>query len=127
MAATERQILWLKALPEYGYMKRRLGPFDPTKDYLGAEGDWKSKFIPCVILGADINVAGFCHDYWYSVGGTKTDKDKADGLFLLDIIRCINWERMGWWKRPRAYLRAVGYCLAVQKFGDDAFNFKEDD
>ena len=115
---------WLRNLPEYEDMVRTLGPYDPNKDYVGAEGDWKSKHIPREILGVDVNVCAYIHDYWYLIGGDKTDKFKADAMFFVDMVRLLEAEDFWWLKRMRSLLRALTYFYAVRQWGDGAFNWK---
>ncbi len=121
------QIKWLKGLPEYDQMAGLLGEYDDERDRCGAEGDWKSKFVPRIFYGIDINVAAYIHDYFYSVGGGATDRFKADAMFLGDLMKQIELVRSGrgwFWLRHLARLRAIKYFEALRAFGDKAFNSK---
>lgn len=133
MGATPKQIEWLKSLPEYSAMVEVLGPYDDSIDYVGASGDWKSKFIPRTLWLIDINICAYIHDYWYSVGGTITDRFKADAMFLADMLCWIEltpdrWFLYGfnWGRRGLARRRALKYFEAVRTAGDSAFNFTVD-
>jgi len=128
MGASKAQIKWLKSLPEYQEMVDTLGEYDDSVDYVGADGDWKSRFIPRTLWGVDINVCAYIHDFWYYMGGGLTDRFKADGMFLVDMLRWIEavedrWYMYGfnWGRRGLARRRALKYFEAVRSHGEGAF------
>ena len=128
MGASVDQIEWLKSLPEYQEMVDALGEYDDSVDYVGAEGDWKSKFIPRTLWCIDINVCAYIHDFWYYMGGTATDRFKADAIFLGDMLRWIEktpdrWYMYGvnWGRRGLARRRALKYFEAVRSCGEASF------
>lgn len=130
MGASKQQIAWLKSLPEYQNMVKVLGEYDDSIDYVGAVGDWKSEFIPRSLWLIDINICAYIHDYWYYIGGSITDRFKADAMFLADMLRWIEqtpdrWYIYGfnWGRRGMARRRALKYFEAVRLAGDKAFHF----
>lgn len=116
--------IWLESLPYYDDIVKTLGEYDDKRDYVGAEGDWKSKFIPRTIWGIDINMAAYVHDYWYSKGGDNHARFVADALFLVDMMRLI--EMSNSWRITRflARQRAMKYFSAVRENGKSAFAYK---
>lgn len=77
--------------------------------------------IPDSMYGLDVSEACNIHDWMYSEGKTIEDKEKADRVFLNNILRIINgsegWPVTKWLRRRRAWK----YYLAVKMFGGDAF------
>lgn len=128
MGALLIQRNWLHSLPEYS----KMGKYNDSIDYVGATGDWKSKFIPRKFYGIDINVCAFIHDFNYREGGSLTDRFKADAMFLADMMKQIEltpdnrFYGTNWYRKHLARLRAIKYFEAVRAFGGKAFNFKED-
>lgn len=118
--------IWLESLPYYNDIVKILGEYDSKKDYVGAEGDWKSKFIPRTIWGIDINMAAYIHDYWYIIGGKNQQRFQADCMFLVDMMRLI--EMSDSWRITRfmARNRAVKYYSAVREGGSGAFAYRLD-
>jgi len=116
--------LWLESLPFYDDLVAVMGEYDESKDYVGAEGDWKSKFIPRTIWGIDVNMAAYIHDYWYNKGGGNQQRFQADCMFLVDMMRLI--EMSGSWRITRfmARNRAVKYFGAVRENGKASFTYR---
>lgn len=116
--------IWLESLPFYDDLVRSMGEYDDKKDYVGAEGDWKSKFIPRTIWGIDVNMAAYIHDYFYKKGGNRQDRFHADAMFLVDMMRLI--EMSDSWRITRfmARNRAAKYYGAVRENGKDAFTYR---
>ena len=127
--SNQRQIEWLEALPSYPEMAKKLGPYVDSKDYVGATGDWKSRFIPRKFYGVDVNVAAYVHDYYYSFPeGNEDDRFKADAGFLADMMKQIELTPDKWWcygvnwlRRHNARLRAIKYFEAVRYKGKESF------
>lgn len=80
---------------------------------------WKGKLVPDTIWGLCITPACQPHDWDYSEGKTKKDKDKADKRFLMNM-RKIVITKGGVLMYPRL-VRAQGYYLAVKFRGSKAF------
>jgi len=117
--------VWFYNLPFYEDLVIVMGEYNPNIDYVGAEGDWKSKLIPKTIWGININRAAFIHDYWYKKGGTAHDRFVADTMFLADMLKII--EMSGVWRIRRflARHRAVTYFHAVREAGEKAFALRK--
>lgn len=119
-----RQIRWLKNLSNYDAMAAVIGEYDDTKDYVGPEGNWKTRIIPRRAYGVDINVAAWIHDYKYAVGGTPEDRFAADAVFLADMMKQVELCLDGWYRMPRrhlARLRFLKYFEMVRRYGGDLF------
>jgi hypothetical protein len=118
-------------MKEYPEMVKALGPYDPDKDYVGAEGDWKSKHIPRKFFGVDINICAYIHDFYYIEGGTKKDRFHADAAFLVDMMDAIYTNTNTWprgFRTLQKYLAmkmALRYYMVVRAYGEEAFNLHE--
>ena len=106
--------LWLESLPFYDDLVVVMGEYDESKDYVGAEGDWKAKIIPRTIWGIDVNMAAYVHDYKYAKGGDAEAKFQGDSAFMVDMLRLIFMADS--WKITKSFaiLRAAKYYLAVR-------------
>lgn len=129
MGASKEHIAWLKSLPEYKHMVAVMGEYDDSKDYVGAEGDWKSKYIPRKIMGVDINICAYIHDYWYLIGGDTNDRFDADAGFLVDLLKTICFSPKKWFwgtdwiRKATSYSLALKYFEAVRVGGKKAFTY----
>ncbi len=93
------------------------------KDYKsnGCGSGWSAKIIPDSIYGLDIRPACRYHDWCYEEYTTIKDKEKADRIFLNNMIRIID-DKEGWWfPHSFARRRALKYYEAVHNFGGSAF------
>lgn len=121
----------LKTIPQYHVYCALLGPYDPNKDYVGAQGDWKSKYIPkrLKISKVNVNPSAYIHDADYIIGGCIKCKEEADIKFHKNMIEACNVSGPFWlwgtdWMRKEiGRFGADVYYFAVDKFGTDAFNF----
>ena len=82
--------------------------------------------VPDTIYGLRITEAANIHDWMYVWGETDHDKEKADEVFLLNMMRIINehttrFPILGWVLRGLRHRRALKYWEAVAAFGDGAF------
>lgn len=120
--------------PQYHIYSALLGPYDSKKDYVGAEGDWKSKYIPkkLKISRVDVNPCAYIHDGDYLIGGCQECRAEADIKFHANMINAVSWSKPIWawgtdWIRKEiGKIGADAYYFCVDKFGDDAFNFHND-
>ena len=121
----------LTRIPQYHIYSALLGPYDCKRDYVGAEGDWKSKYIPrrLIISKVDFNPSAYIHDADYMIGGCEECKIESDKRFYYNMKNAVKLSDPSWifgldWSRKRfGYAGARVYYTAVKKFGDDAFNF----
>jgi hypothetical protein len=121
-------------IPQYHLYKGILGEYDPNKDYVGAENDWKAKYIPkrLKISRVDFNPSAYIHDCDYFIGDCVKCKEEADERFHTNMIHaCIEsgpywiWGT-DWVRKEIGKLGADAYYFAVDKFGDSAFNFNNE-
>ena len=122
------QANWLNDLPFSKAMFYRMGNYNPHKDYAGAEGDWKSKYVPRKFFGVDINPCAFAHDYKYDKGGNKTARWNADADFLIHMFQRIDKSKSVWGtnniRKSMAYATAFIYWKFVRNHGHEAFNYE---
>lgn len=92
-------------------------------------GSDKAKFdyVPDTIYGVSIRECCCVHDYRYSIGGDRTDKDKADQEFLYNMLKIIGSVDKWYYPSFLARRRALKYYEAVVKFGDSSFNWRKDE
>ena len=83
----------------------------------GAAGSWIRP--PSKLLGTEILPACNIHDWMYDTGKTIDDKNKADRVFLNNMLRLINRDRK-WWSILQ-YMLANKYYQSVCLFGGPAF------
>ena len=121
--STDEALIWLHSRPYYLDMVDAIGDYDEKRDYVGAEGDWKSRFIPRTIWGIDINVCAYIHDYWYGKdsGGSEQRRFEIDAMFLADMMQVIEMSGAWRWRRDLARSRACKYFSAVRENGQEAF------
>lgn len=117
---------------EYALMCDTLGPYIDGKNYAGREGDWKSRFIPKRLYGINLNPVFYRHDGFYTIGGDKSDRWRADCTMLCEGLLFIRNYPDKWYiwgfntaRRRAAERRMLTYFDAVRDFGSDAFNFHE--
>lgn len=128
--ATLTQQIWVTSLPDYPQMEKVMGPYDPSKDYLGPGGQEPtalSRVIPRTIYGIDMSPAAYVHDYDYTIGGDDADRFKADARFLVNMMKQIELVAPKWYQYPwrhLARLRAVKYFEAVRGHGGSLFHPK---
>jgi len=100
---------------------RKLTRLERKKYCNGCGSLWGGLLVPDTIYGLYIGEACNIHDYMYSFGRTLEDKDLADELFHLNLLKLIN-ENSGnkfmIWLRIK---RADKYYWAVKNFGEEAF------
>jgi hypothetical protein len=88
----------------------------------GSDKAWFD-FIPDNFVGVDISLACKIHDYMYVIGGTEKDKIKADKTFKKNLTALVlNNGDLAWRDTNLALVNA--YYLAVSRFGDSSFNYK---
>ena len=82
-------------------------------------------YVPDTIYGLRITEACNIHDFMYYLGDSWSDKDEADKIFLINMLRIIDSApKKGWWRRilrKLRKLRALSYYNAVSHFGGLAF------
>jgi hypothetical protein len=121
----------LTRIPQYHIYCALLGPYDSNKDYVGAQNDWKSKFIPkrLIISKVNFNPSAYIHDAMYLIGGCECCREEADGIFYDNMINaCIESPALwyfgtDWARKEMGKFGAYAYYCAVDKFGKDAFNY----
>lgn len=90
---------------------------------------WLTVFVPESIHGVEIFPACAMHDLRYARGGSEQDKLKADRLFLNDLLTLVNKgaeeEDISGIELRSRHRQAFGYYVAVDTFGDAAFNIIE--
>lgn len=82
---------------------------------------WKNKVIPDNLYGISIKGACNRHDWEYTVGETKEEKDRADSIFLQNMERIIDRKSLTWFMRALRVRAANGYYEAVSHLGDEFF------
>lgn len=126
MGATQEQIEWLKAIPEYENMADTIGKYDDTYDYVGPD-DWRRKLIPRYIYGADVNVCAYIHDYRYAVGGSEADRLQADTMFFGNMMKWVENKKFPWGINAfiKYFARKIvyKYYSVVRLLGSSSFNF----
>jgi len=82
----------------------------------------KFDFVPDNILGLDISEACNIHDWMYHFAPAKIEyKEKADRVFLNNMIRLIDAKTKWKWLRKLRRCIAKKYYLAVKYYGAPAF------
>ncbi len=83
-------------------------------------GGW---FVPNTLWGLSVKPACDRHDWMWEEGKTIADKEKADRVFLNNMVRIIeNADHFGAGiLRPLRRQRAMKYYSAVKDFGGPAF------
>lgn len=78
-------------------------------------------YVPDTVYGLSIKGACCIHDHMYEGGLTHWDKERADRIFLENMLTLIQagtkWGWLLWLRKHRAY----SYYQAVVKFGGNAF------
>ena len=99
--SSDEALIWLHSLDYYHEIVKVMGDYDEQKDYVGAQGDWRSKYIPRTIWGIDINVCAYVHNYWYKKDENKNEQRRfeIDAMFLADMMQVI--EMSNHWKITR--------------------------
>jgi hypothetical protein len=122
--SSDDALIWLHSLDYYHDIVKVMGDYDEQRDYVGAEGDWRSKIIPRTIWGIDINIAAYIHDYNYTIykGKGEQKRFEADAIFLADMMKIIELHDCWRFRRNLARMRAVKYFSAVREGGKKAFN-----
>ena len=80
--------------------------------------------VPDTLYGLSIEEACNIHDYMYHIGHTIEDKEKADRVFLNNMLRIIESVKYPWYLKWFKWLRcqrAMKYYQAVRDFGGPAF------
>ena len=102
-------------------------PHDIPLDFKGngCGGDnWLGKLIPDNLAGIDIYESCRIHDWLYEVGGSEEDKEKADIIFLHNMISEIDTNDTWYTNEDKALRMACVYYKAVVKYGIEHFNYK---
>lgn len=108
----------LLSSPEY----KNLTPEKKAKicNGCGAKSGISSWLVPNTMYGLSVLPACQIHDFDYFAGKTIEDKEKADRVFLNNMVRIIEQDGSAWlsWLRRR---RAKKYYIAVRDFGGAAY------
>lgn len=91
--------------------------YERAKNCSCGSGRWIINPVPDTVWGLSIKEACCIHDYMYLVGVDQKDKEKADRVFLENMLKIIATNtKYGWlkWLRNR---RAYLYFVAVHRFG----------
>jgi hypothetical protein len=88
----------------------------------GSDKAWID-LVPDRFIGVDISIACKCHDYLYTIGGTKKDKLKADRMFKRNLIALVQNDHNLIFRDTNLALCKI-YYEAVRGFGDSSFNFR---
>lgn len=92
----------------------------------GAGPSGKGYLVPDTIYGLNITESAHQHDWSYQFGITRKDKERADKMFLDNIITLIEQKKNQWfWVKKLRYKRAKKYYYAVKHFGGSSF-YKKD-
>ncbi|MBT4937225.1 DUF1353 domain-containing protein [Candidatus Peregrinibacteria bacterium] len=86
----------------------------------GPDG-WKTFWGINKTFGLSIKKACNIHDWMYHFGKNQEDKDKADRVFLNNMIRIIETETSWRWLSKLRCFKARLYYLATKCFGGPAF------
>ena len=81
-------------------------------------GGW---LVPDTLYGLSITEACNVHDWMYSEGSTLEDKEKADRVFLNNMVRIIQDGSNLWILRRMRLLRAKNYYNVVRILGGPSF------
>ena len=118
-------------IPQYHIYCALMGPYNESVDYVGANGDWKSKFIPkrLKVSRVNVNPSAYIHDCDYMIGGCEECRNEADDRFHDNMIDACStsgpiwmWGT-DWVRKDIGKIGAYIYYKAVDKFGEDAFNY----
>jgi len=114
-------------------MIKKLGLFTPP-EYLNATPNerrkvvngcgtsgWKGLLVPETLWGLSVTESCDIHDWMYHHGETLEDKEKADRVFLNNMVRTINHQKSWRWLKKLRLHRAKIYHMAVADFGGAAF------
>ena len=82
-------------------------------------GEFGDRLVPDTAYGLSLKPACICHDYFYSIGRTMADKERADTEFLFNMITLVN--RGSKWLRYLRRLRAMTYYSMVADFGGSSY------
>lgn len=78
-------------------------------------------YVPDTVYGLNIKKACCIHDFMYSAGKNLWDKERADRIFLENMLVLIaagtKWGWLLWLRKRRAY----SYFQAVVKFGGPSY------
>ena len=100
-----------------GYEERR-----KEKGCNGCGTGWSAKLIPNTIYFLSIKPSCCIHDDMYEMGEpTNEAKEKADRVFLNNMIRQIDAYNKWYYPTTLAKRRAYKYYLAVKHFGGGAY------
>jgi len=84
-------------------------------------GKFGDPFVPDNLAGIDIGPCCDIHDYMYDIGKTQEDKDKADQLFLWNMVSVVStYTQDVQVKKFRLWLAKM-YYHAVRDHGDSSF------
>jgi hypothetical protein len=92
----------------------------------GAKG-WKFDIIPDTIWGLNITLACDIHDYMYYIGTSQEDKDYADILLFINLIKIIDANTDNIFIKILRHNRAYVYYQAVALAGNEAYWEGKDD
>lgn len=82
---------------------------------------WKGWIVPDTLYFLSITPACNIHDWMYTAGSTKEDKEEADRVFLNNMIRLIEEAGGPWLLKKLRRNRAYVYYESVSHFGGPAF------
>jgi len=102
-------------------MKLYIGDMPTSYKSNGCGSGWSARLIPNTIYFLSIREACRIHDYMYSVGKTIEDKEKADRVFLNNMLRIIEAHDKWYYPHSLARRRALTYYEAVVNFGSTAY------
>ena len=89
---------------------------------MGAEGDWKNKFIPDTIYGVNVTLASCPHDVAFAKGNTKKHFHMANLYFFFNLLQIVRKFHTGKIMRFLGCMRAAKYYFAVASIkGYEAF------
>ena len=89
----------------------------------GSDKAWFD-FVPDNFVGVDISICCKIHDYLYSIGGTETDKEKADLMFYANLKRTVLNDDNLIFRKTNLWL-AKTYYKAVRDYGKSSFNYSK--
>jgi len=82
--------------------------------------------VPDNFVGVNIKKCCQIHDYLYGLGGTESDKEKADLMFYTNLKRTVLNDSNLVLRTTNLWLAKV-YYKAVRDYGKSSFNYSKNE